>query len=72
MTNFNAVDSHSNVVQAIVLAVVWLVVVLGVRFTLRLAFSRYEKRLAEQDAGVAVAVGRCLDEAGRPLRDGDA
>jgi small-conductance mechanosensitive channel len=47
------VDSHSNVVQAIVLGVVWLVVIIGVRFALRLAFARYEKRLAERDAAVA-------------------
>lgn len=46
-------DSHSNLVQALVLAAVWLVVIAGVRFALELAFSRYEKRLAEQDAAVA-------------------
>jgi small-conductance mechanosensitive channel len=47
------VDSSSNVVQAIVLAVVWTVVVVGVRSALRFAFARYERRLAEQDSTVA-------------------
>ena len=46
-------DSHSNIVQAIILAVVWLVVIVGVRFALRLAFARYERRLAERDPAVA-------------------
>ncbi len=40
-------------VQAIVLAAVWLGVVLVVRFALRRAFARYERKLAEKDAGVA-------------------
>jgi small-conductance mechanosensitive channel len=47
------VDSSSNAVQAIVLGVVWLVVVLGVRFALRFGFTRYERRLAERDPAVA-------------------
>jgi small-conductance mechanosensitive channel len=47
------VDSSSNAVQAIVLGVVWLVVVLGVRFALRFGFTRYERRLAEKDPAVA-------------------
>jgi small-conductance mechanosensitive channel len=46
-------DSSSRAVQAIVLAGVWLVVVVGVRFALRRAFSSYERRLAERDPGVA-------------------
>jgi small-conductance mechanosensitive channel len=46
-------DSSSRAVQAIVLAAVWLVVVIGVRFALRFAFSRYERRLAERDLAVA-------------------
>jgi small-conductance mechanosensitive channel len=47
------VDTSSDAVQAIVLAVVWLAVVLVVRFALRFAFSRYERRLAEKDPAVA-------------------
>ncbi len=46
-------DSSSRAVQAIVLAGVWLVVVLGLRFALRHAFARYERRLAERDSLVA-------------------
>lgn len=46
-------DSTSNVVQAIVLAAVWLVVVVAVRAALRFGFARYERRLAEQDTAVA-------------------
>jgi small conductance mechanosensitive channel len=45
-------NSSSDAVQALVLAAIWLVVVLGVRFALRFAFSRYERRLAERDRGV--------------------
>ena len=41
------------VVQAIVLTGVWILVVLVVRFALRLAFNRYERRLAETDPTVA-------------------
>lgn len=40
-------------VQALVLAGVWIVVVLAVRFALNLAFTRYERRLAERDPMVA-------------------
>ena len=40
-------------VQALVLAGVWIVVVVAVRFALNLAFARYERRLAERDAMVA-------------------
>jgi small-conductance mechanosensitive channel len=47
------VDSSSNVVQAIVLAVVWIAVIVGVRAGLRFGFGRYERRLAEQDPAVA-------------------
>ena len=47
------VDSSSNAVQAIVLGVVWIVVIVGVRFALRFAFVRYERRLAEHDPAVA-------------------
>jgi small-conductance mechanosensitive channel len=46
-------DSSSRAVQAIVLTIVWLVVVIGVRFALYHAFSRYERRLAERDPAVA-------------------
>jgi small conductance mechanosensitive channel len=40
-------------VQALVLAGVWIVVVIAVRFALDLVFSRYERRLAERDPMVA-------------------
>jgi small conductance mechanosensitive channel len=40
-------------VQALVLAGVWLVVIVGVRFALKYAFTRYERRLAERDPMVA-------------------
>jgi small-conductance mechanosensitive channel len=46
-------DTPSRAVQAIVLAAVWIVVVVGVRFALRTAFGRYERRLAERDPAVA-------------------
>ena len=46
-------DSSSNAVQAVVLGVVWIVVIVGVRFALRFAFVRYERRLAERDPAVA-------------------
>jgi small conductance mechanosensitive channel len=39
--------------QALVLAGVWFVVIVGVRFALNRAFSRYERRLAEHDPMVA-------------------
>lgn len=46
-------DSSSRAAQAAVLAAVWLVVVVGLRFTLGQAFARYERRLAERDSTVA-------------------
>jgi small conductance mechanosensitive channel len=46
-------ETSDRVVQALVLAGVWLVVVVGVRFALRSAFGRYESRLAERDPMVA-------------------
>jgi len=49
-------DSSSRAAQAIVLAAVWLGVVVAVRFGLRHAFSRYERRLAEKEP--AIAAGR--------------
>jgi small-conductance mechanosensitive channel len=49
------VDTSSRAAQAVVLAAVWLVVVITVRFALRRAFSRYERRLAERDPVVAAA-----------------
>jgi len=45
------VDSHA--VEALVAAAIWLVVVVVVRFALRFAFDRYERRLAERDPAVA-------------------
>ena len=39
--------------QALVAAGVWLFVVVALRFVLRLAFARYERRLAEKDSAVA-------------------
>ena len=47
------VDTSDRVAQALVLAAVWLVVVVGLRFALNLAFDRYERRLAERDPMVA-------------------
>lgn len=49
-------DTSSRAVQALVLAGVWIGVVIAVRFALRRAFSRYERRLAERDP--AIAAGR--------------
>jgi small-conductance mechanosensitive channel len=46
-------DSSSRAVEALVLAAVWTVVILVVRFALWRAFSRYERRLAERDSAVA-------------------
>jgi small-conductance mechanosensitive channel len=46
-------DASDNVVQALVLAGVWLLVVIAVRLALNLAFGRYERRLAERDPAVA-------------------
>jgi small conductance mechanosensitive channel len=46
-------DTSSNAVRALVLAGIWFAVVVGVRFALRKAFDRYERRLAERDPMVA-------------------
>jgi small-conductance mechanosensitive channel len=43
----------SNGVKAVVVALVWLGIVVGVRFALAAAFNRYERRLAERDPSVA-------------------
>jgi small-conductance mechanosensitive channel len=43
----------SNLAQALVSAVVWIVVLVAVRWTLSYAFDRYERRLAERDPAVA-------------------
>jgi small-conductance mechanosensitive channel len=47
------VDTSDRAVEALVLAGVWFVVVVGVRLALRFAFTRYERRLAERDTAVA-------------------
>jgi small-conductance mechanosensitive channel len=46
-------DTSNNAVQALVLAAVWLVVIVGVRLALNRAFVRYERRLAERNPMVA-------------------
>src|SRR4029453_15343676 len=46
-------DTSSNAVQALILAGVWILVIIGLRFVLRVAFSRYERRLAERDSAAA-------------------
>jgi small-conductance mechanosensitive channel len=46
-------DSSSRAVQALVAAVIWIVVIIVVRFALERAFARYERRLAEKDVAVA-------------------
>ena len=46
-------DTSNRGVQALVLAAVWIVVIVGVRFALRNAYDRYERRLAERDPLVA-------------------
>jgi small-conductance mechanosensitive channel len=46
-------DTSDRLVQIVVLAAVWGAVVISVRFVLRRAFGRYERRLAERDPGVA-------------------
>ncbi|HJS49124.1 MAG TPA: mechanosensitive ion channel domain-containing protein [Gaiellaceae bacterium] len=43
----------SNLLEALVSAVIWVGVLLAVRFSLRFAFDRYERRLAERDPAVA-------------------
>jgi small-conductance mechanosensitive channel len=45
------VDSH--LVDALISAVIWIGVLVAVRWLLRRAFDRYEARLAERDAAVA-------------------
>jgi small-conductance mechanosensitive channel len=46
-------DVTTKGVQALVLAAVWLVVILGIRAAGQFLFSRYEQRLAERDGRVA-------------------
>src|SRR5919198_5016823 len=46
-------DWSNDGVQAVVLAVVWFVVIVGVRAALQFGFTRYERRLAERDPTVA-------------------
>jgi len=43
----------SNVVDALISAIIWIAVLVAVRWLLRRAFDRYEARLAERDAAVA-------------------
>jgi small-conductance mechanosensitive channel len=43
----------SNVAKALLLTAIWIVVLIGVRLSLRYAFDRYERRLAERDPSVA-------------------
>jgi small-conductance mechanosensitive channel len=43
----------SNVVDALISALIWIAVLITVRWSLRRAFDRYERRLAERDAAVA-------------------
>jgi small-conductance mechanosensitive channel len=43
----------SNLAEALVAALIWLVVVVAVRFALYYAFGRYERRLAERDPASA-------------------
>jgi small conductance mechanosensitive channel len=43
----------SNLAKALVAAGIWIVVIVVVRLVLRLAFDRYERRLAERDPAVA-------------------
>jgi small conductance mechanosensitive channel len=45
------VDSH--VVEALVSAGIWIVVLVVIRYSLRYAFDRYERRLAERDPAIA-------------------
>jgi small-conductance mechanosensitive channel len=45
------VDNHA--VKALVVAAIWVVIVIVVRFTLNFALSRYERRLTERDPSVA-------------------
>ena len=43
----------SNLAKALVSAAIWIVVLVVVRYALRYAFDRYERRLAERDPAVA-------------------
>ena len=43
----------SNLAEALVAAAIWIAVLVVVRFALRYAFDRYERRLAERDPAVA-------------------
>jgi small-conductance mechanosensitive channel len=43
----------SNLAKALVSAGIWIVVLMAVRYALRFAFDRYERRLAERDPAVA-------------------
>ena len=43
----------SDFVEALISAAIWIVVLVVVRWSLRRAFDRYERRLAERDAAVA-------------------
>jgi small-conductance mechanosensitive channel len=43
----------SNLAEALVSAGIWIVVLVAVRYGLRFAFDRYERRLAERDPAVA-------------------
>jgi small-conductance mechanosensitive channel len=46
-------EPSDRAVEALVLAGVWIVVVIAVRFALNVVFARYERRLAERDPMVA-------------------
>jgi small-conductance mechanosensitive channel len=46
-------DTGSDLIQALVLAAVWLVVIVGAQFVLRFMFTRYQKRLAKRDRRTA-------------------
>lgn len=46
-------DTSDRVVDALVLAAIWTVVIVVLRVLLWWVFGRYERRLAEKDAGVA-------------------
>ncbi|MGH3132804.1 MAG: mechanosensitive ion channel family protein [Gaiellaceae bacterium] len=43
----------SNAFEALVVAAIWIAVVVALRFALKLAFGRYERRLAERDPAIA-------------------
>jgi small-conductance mechanosensitive channel len=43
----------SNLAEALVAALIWLIVIVAIRFTLYYAFERYERRLAERDPASA-------------------